>query len=62
MFEFWLNVAEVCSQWSNLQYDNIGSDNGLVPARRQAIIWINEVPVYWRIYTSLGHNELNTLG
>ena len=24
---------------SNLQYSNIGLDNGLVPGRRQAIIW-----------------------
>ena len=25
----------------NLQYSNIGSDNGLVPVRRQAIVWTN---------------------
>ena len=27
---------------SNLQCPSIGSDNGLAPARRQAIIWIND--------------------
>ena len=39
---------------------NIGSDNGLTPVRRQAIIWINDGPVYWHIYASLGLTELNT--
>ena len=27
---------------SNWQYSNIGSDNGLGPARRQAIVWTND--------------------
>ena len=31
--------------------------NGLVPDRRQAIIWTNDGLVYWPIYTSLGLNE-----
>ena len=35
----------------------IGSDNGLAPIRRQAIIWANDFFVYWRIYASLGLNE-----
>ena len=35
------------------------SDNGLVPVERQDIIWTNDGPVYWRIYASLGLNELN---
>ena len=34
---------------SNQQYSSIGSDNG----------WTNDGPVYWRIYLSLGLNELN---
>ena len=34
------------------QYSSIGSDNGLVPSRRQAIL------VYWWIYASFGLNEL----
>ena len=36
----------------------IGSDNGLVPSRWHAIIWTNDGIVYWRIYASLGLNEL----
>ena len=36
---------EVCSQGSNYQYYIIGSDNGLLPVRRQAIIWANDG--YW---------------
>ena len=41
------------------KYSRIGSDNGLAPARQQTIIWTNNVLVYWRIYASLGLNELN---
>ena len=39
MFEFWLKI-----HWglSNEQYPIIGSDNGLVPSRRQAIIRTND--------------------
>ena len=33
---------EVCTQVSNLQYSNIGSDNGLAPSKRQAYIWTND--------------------
>ena len=33
---------EVCSQGSNEQYSSTGLDNGLAPARRQAIIWTND--------------------
>ena len=50
------DFTEVCSEGSNLQYSSIGSDNGLAPARRQAIIWTN---VHWRIFASLGLNELS---
>ena len=32
----------MCSLGSNLQYTGIGSDNGLAPTRRQAIIWTND--------------------
>ena len=39
---FDLKFTEVCSSGSNLQYSSIGSDNGLAPFRRQAIIWIND--------------------
>ena len=36
----------------------IVSDNGLAPTRRQAVIWTNDGLVYWRIYASLGLNDL----
>ena len=38
--------------------DNIGTDSRLSPKRWQAIIWTNDGIVYWRIYASLGLNEL----
>ena len=31
-----------------------GSDNGLAPTTRQAIIWTNVDPIHWRIYAALG--------
>ena len=36
---------------------SIGSGNGLVPNRRQAITWTNVEPVHWRIYAALGGDE-----
>ena len=42
----------------NWQYSSIGSGNGLSPARRQAIIWSNDDIGWWRIFASLGLNEL----
>ena len=42
MYEFRLKFYKFCSQGSNEQYSSIGSDNGLAPARRQAIIWTND--------------------
>ena len=39
----------------------IGSDNGLEPNRRQTIIWTNDGQDWWRIYASLGLNELTHL-
>ena len=58
------NLTDVCSWGSNLQYTSTASCNGLAPIRRQAIIWINDGQVCWRIYASLGLNELicNTRG
>ena len=32
----------MCSSKSNQQFSSIGSDNGLAPARRQAIIWTSD--------------------
>ena len=46
----------------NWQYSSIGSDNDLVPNRREAIIWTNDVLGCRRIYAALGLNELNFLG
>ena len=44
-------------------YSSFDSDNGLAPTRQQeAIIWTNDSLVYWCIYLSLGHNELNPIG
>ena len=54
------NVTEVYSCGTNKQYIGIGSDNGSAPTRPQAISWTNGGIVYWRIYASLGLNELKT--
>ena len=43
MQEFVLKIAlKFVRRGSNQQYSSIGSDNGLAPARRQAIIWTND--------------------
>ena len=49
---FKLNVIEIWSLWSDWQYGSIGSDNGLAPTRRQAIIRSNVVMMYvcWYVY------------
>ena len=41
-------------------FSSIGSDNGLALTRQQAIIWTNDGKFTdgWRIYASLGLNEL----
>ena len=46
---FDLHFIESCSQQPNWQLDSIGSDNGWVPNRGQAIILTNDGLVYWRI-------------
>ena len=64
MFEFRLKFhwsLLPCSQRSNEQYSSIVSDNGLVPNRRQTIIWTNEDRVQRRIYASLVVNEVSYL-
>ena len=58
LLNFKENFLEICSLESNQYYGSIGSDNGLVPNRWQAIIWTNDGIVYWHIYTSLCPNEL----
>ena len=49
----------MCSLGLDWQYVTIGSDNGLAPNRRQAIIWTNDGLIYWHIYASLSLNELS---
>ena len=44
----------MCSLGFDWHYVIIGSDNGLAPSRRQAIIWTNVGLAYGRIYLSLG--------
>ena len=46
---------------SNRQYISTGSGNGLVPNRRQAIIWTNADPIHWHIYAALGGDELKKI-
>ena len=50
ILEFQKKFTEICSLRSNWQYIRIGSDNGLAPSRRQAIIWTNANPVHRCIY------------
>ena len=52
------DFIEIYSQWFIEQNASIGLDNGLVPNRRQAIIWTNDCLVYWRIYASLEFSGL----
>ena len=55
------NFTDVCSQGSNWQSSSIGLDNGLAPNRWQAIIWTNADPINWRIYATLGGDELTQM-
>ena len=48
-------------KFPNKQYASSDSDNGLAPNRRQAIVCTNDGLVYWRIYATLGLNELSPL-
>ena len=50
--------TEACSLGSNCQYVSIGSGNGLVPIRRQDFC-TSANPVYWRLYATLGDDELS---
>ena len=52
------NFTEVCSLESNWQCVSIGSGNGMVPSRRQAITWTNADLAYWRICTAQGGDKL----
>ena len=57
-----LNYVIYCSfqSWSpNNNKPEFGSDNDLVPIRQKLIIWTNNGLGYWRMYGSLGFDELN---
>ena len=55
------NFTDVCSQGSNWQSSSISLDNGLAPNTWQAIIWTNADPINWRIYATLGGDELTQM-
>ena len=54
------NFTEICFQGTNQQAIS-GSDNSLASIRRQGFIWIIDGLAYWRIYASLGLDELKVL-
>ena len=54
-----INFIRICSLGSNWTYKSIGSDNGLMLNRQQAIIWTNDM-FYWCMYVSLGLNQLKS--
>ena len=51
-------LIKVCPEGPNSQKPSIGLNNGLVPNRRQAIIWTNADLIHWCIYVALGGDEL----
>ena len=53
------NISLINVPWDLI--GSIGSDNGLAPNRRQAIFWNSVGVFYWRIYTSLGLDELSVI-
>ena len=57
LLNFDSKFIDICSYGSNWQWINIGLD-GLVPIRRQAIIWTNNGLSLWRIYASLAVDVL----
>ena len=50
----WMKMHELWLKCPNWQWISIGLDNGLVPNRRQAIIWAHTDPIHWRIYAAPG--------
>ena len=56
-----IHCTEICSQYSKYKFATIGSDNGLVPNRQQAIIWTNDGLVNWNIYASQSLEELSAI-
>ena len=58
VLSFIYNFTAICSQGSDQQQVSIGSNNGLVPYRREAIISTKDDLLYWCIYALLSLNEL----
>ena len=58
MRKFYSNFTGIYFYGSNWQQSSIGSDNGLVPNRQQAIIWTNDGLVHWCKYALLSLNEI----
>ena len=58
MLYFEKYFTDICSQGFNWQSSSIGTDNGLMPNRQQAIIWTSADPIHWRMYATLGGDEL----
>ena len=52
---------KIWSQECNWQLVSIGSGNGLAPNRQQTIIRTNADATHWRIYASLGGDELSLI-
>ena len=57
-FVVWLKFYWSLFLRVKLTITSIGSENGLAPNRRQAIIWTNTDLIHWRIYVALGGDEL----
>ena len=53
-FEFWLKFHRKLIPRVPLTITSIGLNNGLVPNRRQAIIWTNVHPILWCTYGTNG--------
>ena len=51
-------LTELCSYGPDWLWYSIGSDNGLAPIRRRAIMWTSDGLRWWHIYASLGLNDL----
>ena len=57
MIDFEYSLAEFCSSGSYWQ-KYVSIHNDVAPNRRQSIIWTNDGLGWWRIYASLGLNQL----
>ena len=56
-FVFWFEFHWSLFLRIQLTKVSVGSGNGLVPNKRQAITWSNAGPVYWRIFAALGETK-----